>query len=46
MKPSGQGGKAGAVKQEVQKLSSLSVITTKYGLGSNGVPHSVVDFGV
>lgn len=43
MKPSG--GK-GSVKQEIQRLASLSLITTKYGLGPNGAPHSVIDFGV
>ncbi len=35
-----------SVKQEIQKLSSLIVITNKYGLGANGAPHSVIDFGV
>jgi hypothetical protein len=46
MKPAPQGGKAVSVKQEVHKLSSLAIIVTKYGLGSNGAPHSVVEFGV
>lgn len=46
MKPAAQGSKSVAVKLEVQRLSSLAIITTKYGLGSNGVPHSVIDFGV
>lgn len=35
-------GNKGSVKYDVQRLSSLAIMTTKYGLGSNGVPNSVV----
>lgn len=27
-------------------MASLALITTKYGLGPNGAPSSVIDFGV
>lgn len=46
IKSGGQAGSKGSVKHEIQRLSSLAIITTKYGLGANGAPHSVIDFGV
>lgn len=36
----------GNAKQLAQRLTSLAIITTKYGLGENGVPTTVVDYAV
>jgi hypothetical protein len=36
----------GYAKQEVLRLNSLIAITSKYGLGENGVPTSVVEYAV
>ena len=33
-------------KQEAQRLNSLMNLVTRYGLGENGVPHSVIDHAV
>lgn len=36
----------GNIKQEALRLGSLGDITTKFGLGENGVPNSVVEYAV
>ena len=35
-----------STKQEAQRLNSLMNLVNKYGLGDNGVPHSVLDYAV
>lgn len=35
-----------SVKQEAQRLNSLLVLVTRYGLGDHGVPNNVIDYGV
>lgn len=39
-------GAKNSIKQECQRLSSLCKIVGQFGLGTNGVPNSVVDYGV
>ena len=33
-------------KQEVQRLAELEKIVARFGLGANGAPYSVIDYGV
>ena len=35
-----------SAKQEVQRLHELEKIVSQYGLGSNGAPYSVIDYGI